>query len=235
MPTDWPECDWREKGSPGANPKASKRFTRQRPAPAVTRDAYMSVNAVSPTGKGRTDDTSAMRKWMAISSKSLETARADLLEIIRTPTLAAGAGGLDHWMRANELVETLSQQGLLGVNADRLQSLVTLISETVGTLGLELAVTEAEVLANNGDIDGALAIIFDRLDEAFSSGAFGQVNKWLGAIDTDRFSSDVLLGVLAASFPAKSELPARQIFWCCVKETFARRDVSEDHLLAGLE
>ena len=94
-----------------------------------------------------------------------------------------------------------------------------------------LELTEAKSLEEKGNLDGALAIIFDRLDQAFTSGMFEEADQWLKEIRHQSLSPDLLVGILAASLPAKDKLPSRSHLWRRAKETLA----NEKHLLTGLE
>lgn len=88
---------------------------------------------------------------------------------------------------------------------------------------------------HQGNTDSVLDDIFDQMDNLLLAGEFTALNKVIAGLDTERLSIDALLAVLTISLPAKSELPARCIFYRAVERLLHERGEFRDGLLSGLQ
>jgi hypothetical protein len=86
-----------------------------------------------------------------------------------------------------------------------------------------------------GRIDAALDILYDRVDDLLKARDFSTVDELLRQADVSSFSVDVLLGLLTATLPGRSKLPARSKFFRDVEVCIKERGEWEFGLLAGLE
>lgn len=86
-----------------------------------------------------------------------------------------------------------------------------------------------------GRIDTALDALYDRVDDLLKSEDFPALGAMLRQADVESLSTDILLGLLTATLPARSKLPARAQFFAEAEASIKSRDEWEDGLLAGLE
>jgi len=77
--------------------------------------------------------------------------------------------------------------------------------------------------------------IYSWADELMRAGRFQYLNAAISAFHPDDMTTDNLLGVLTATLPAKSKLPARKAFFQAVERILTARGEMESGLLAGLE
>ena len=90
-------------------------------------------------------------------------------------------------------------------------------------------------LEKHGHIDSALDVLYDRVDDLLKAQQFTVLDDLLRQVDVDSISVDVLLGLLTATLPARSKLPARPKFFADVETSIKTRGAWENGLLAGLE
>src|SRR5881394_2173484 len=90
-------------------------------------------------------------------------------------------------------------------------------------------------LERRGHIDAALDVLYDRMDALLKTKQFAAIDTLLHQANVDSLSIDVLLGLLTASLPARSQLPARSKFYAQAVTSIKRRGEWEDGLLDGLE
>ncbi|SRR6266568_2657385 len=90
-------------------------------------------------------------------------------------------------------------------------------------------------LEKGGHVDAALDVLYDRMDALLKAKQFTVMDALLKEANVDSISVDVLLGLLTASLPARSKLPARSSFYAEAEASIKRRGEWEDGLLAGLE
>lgn len=83
--------------------------------------------------------------------------------------------------------------------------------------------------------DAALDLLYDNVDELLRGGRFAELGRLLDAVQTAEYSADLLLGLLTATLPARSRLPARAAFFERVQRTLQQRGELESGLLTGLE
>lgn len=88
--------------------------------------------------------------------------------------------------------------------------------------------------ADNSNLDAALDIIFDEVDEMLLAGEYDRVNRLLAEMSTDAIPVELLIGVLTATLPARNQLPNRASFLARVEQTLRDRGELEDGLLGGL-
>ena len=90
-------------------------------------------------------------------------------------------------------------------------------------------------LERRGHIDAALDVLYDRMDALLKAKQFAAMDALLQQANVDSLSIDVILGLLTASLPARSRLPARSKFYAEAETSIKRRGEWADGLLAGLE
>jgi hypothetical protein len=67
-------------------------------------------------------------------------------------------------------------------------------------------------LFDAGNVDDAMYMVADWVDRMFCSGAFFAVDEVLGMVDAAHLDEDMLVGFLAATYPARHLLSARVKF-----------------------
>lgn len=85
-----------------------------------------------------------------------------------------------------------------------------------------------------GHSDLALDIIYDEIDDLLRARRFALCTSILDGTDTAQCSADILLALLTATLPAKSELPTRLLFFQRVERELGQRHECEEGLLDGL-
>lgn len=99
----------------------------------------------------------------------------------------------------------------------------------------ESFIRHARRLDERGQTDIALDLIFDQIDEMLLAGQFECVNELLADIPTDKYSLELLLGILTATLPAKNRMPVRAAFFERVSRTLENRGERNEGLLVGLD
>lgn len=99
----------------------------------------------------------------------------------------------------------------------------------------ESFVHRARRLASRGQIDSALDLIYDQIDELLLSSDFDRVDRTLSEASPDDLPLPILLAILTATLPAKGRLQARSAFFESVQRSLKERGEFEDELLVGLE
>jgi hypothetical protein len=94
---------------------------------------------------------------------------------------------------------------------------------------------QAKRLAQRGQIDSALDIIYDQVDELLLAGEFHQVDDLLASATPEQLSIDLLLALLTSTLPAKSKLSNRSAFFRRVEDALQSRGELRDGLLIGLD
>lgn len=77
--------------------------------------------------------------------------------------------------------------------------------------------------------------IYSWADELMRAGRFQYLDAAIAAFHPEEMTTNNLLGVLTATLPAKSKLPARKAFYHDVERILTARGEMEPGLLAGLE
>lgn len=93
----------------------------------------------------------------------------------------------------------------------------------------------ANRLAEQGRVDAALDLIFARVDETFRRGDFADCDHLLRRLAVADYSTDILLGLLTATLPARSLLASRPDFYSRTEDEIQRRGEMEPGLLTGLD
>ena len=93
----------------------------------------------------------------------------------------------------------------------------------------------ANRLAEQGRVDAALDLIFARVDETFRRGDFFDCDHQLQHLAVGDYNTEVLLGLLTATLPARSLLPSRPDFYSRTEAEIFRRGEMEPGLLTGLD
>ncbi len=99
----------------------------------------------------------------------------------------------------------------------------------------ESFVARAQRLDQAGHGDAALDLIYDSVDELMRSGALGQLDALLAHLAVADLSTDILLGILTATLPARTSLPARRKLFPEIEHALRGRGHHEDGILTGLE
>lgn len=233
MPTTWDNCDFMA----GAGMKTISGAGAQDDAFAAFSHALRPAKERALESRRKKARSFRPNRWSIRSKKPRSFAILEAIsrfEKIIIPARNAGSIDSDDVQRAKSILAELSDAAG-AASIKRVSRLLDSVRDVIESLGLEVALAEAEASVRQGNVDSALAIVFDRLDNAFVSGAFCHVDQWLAGMAIDDVSSDVLIGILAASLPAKRELRQRHDFVARVVESLERRGLSEDGLLTGLD
>jgi hypothetical protein len=136
--------------------------------------------------------------------------------------------------RLESILRDAEYQGKLG---DVIDSFGKMVAEKAGKEETTIAsfLDQARRLDQLGQTDTALDIIFDQIDEMLLAGEFDRMNQLLIDTDTERYSVDLLLGILTATLPAKGLLPGRAELFPRVEQTLQSRGELKEGLLVGLD
>ena len=96
-------------------------------------------------------------------------------------------------------------------------------------------VRTAQRLEKRGQIDEALDLVYDSVDDMMRKLRFTELAKILATVQTADLSTDLLLSLLTTTLPARSQLPSRKQFFHRVEASLKERGEYENGLLAGLE
>lgn len=103
------------------------------------------------------------------------------------------------------------------------------------TRRMENFVQRAERLSKAGNIDAALDIIYDNVDSLLSEGKLTTLDSLLKSAEVNALSTDLLLGLLTSTLPAKTKLLSRKDLFQAVEGELRKRKEWEDGILTGLE
>lgn len=121
------------------------------------------------------------------------------------------------------------------VSSDKIRVLIGLIAPEHSAMNAtDSFIDHAQRLASKGQIDAALDLVYDQVDEMMLASKFDELNQVIDALDTDGLSLDIILGVLTITLPAKSKLTARAKFFDAAKQTLMIREEYREGLLNGL-
>jgi len=84
-------------------------------------------------------------------------------------------------------------------------------------------------------IDYLLDDLYINIDSILKANDFQKCDEILRNLDIRNTNTDLLLGYLTATLPAKSKLPFRQEFYKNVEELTKQRGEYEESLLRGLD
>ena len=97
----------------------------------------------------------------------------------------------------------------------------------------------AAQLAQVGQRDDAIDIIYDHMDAGMSAGAFEPLNQVVASADVDALTVEVAIGLLTAANWNQSKIPSYPTFYAKVRDAIARRDGKTEEeanwVLKGLE
>lgn len=85
-----------------------------------------------------------------------------------------------------------------------------------------------------GQTDAALDLLYEAIDERLRHGRFTDLDELLAKVSVETLSIDMILGLLTATLPATSQLPARNRLRVEAETVLRNRGEYEDGLLAGL-
>lgn len=83
-------------------------------------------------------------------------------------------------------------------------------------------------------MDQRLDKLYDEVDLLMREGKFEELNLLIKRLIVKDLETDILLGYLTATLPAKSKLPFRQVFVARCCKTIKDRGEFEEGLLKGL-
>jgi hypothetical protein len=93
----------------------------------------------------------------------------------------------------------------------------------------------ARHLVEKGNIDSALDLIYDQIDEMLRKAEFSKLDLVLAELPVSDLSIDLLLGILTATLPARSRLSNRAHLFAEIVGVLTERREYQDGLLTGLE
>jgi hypothetical protein len=99
----------------------------------------------------------------------------------------------------------------------------------------ESFIRRARRLDAQGRTDAALDLIYDSVDELLRSNQFPEIDAIVARVAVEDCSTDILLGLLTATLPARTKLLLRKHFFWAVDRNLKTRPEYEGGLLAGLE
>lgn len=116
---------------------------------------------------------------------------------------------------------------LLSIVVIEMKRIQNIVSKSLAEL------TQTIVYWNEDNIDNVLDAIYDTIDTEMTNGNFSDIDCWLDemfkSILVLGIPTDIFLGILTATLPAKSKLPNRNSFTKVVKK------YCDEELLQGLE
>jgi len=86
-----------------------------------------------------------------------------------------------------------------------------------------------------GYTDAALDLLYDSVDEMLRSAKYSEIDSLLHDTVVHECSTDILLGLLTATLPARSKLTCRKEFFADTDRVLKCRPEYEKGLLTGLE
>lgn len=98
-------------------------------------------------------------------------------------------------------------------------------------------IEKAKILAESGRVDAATDLIFRTIDNLMRDEELDEIDSIIENIDCDELGEDLLLGVLTATLPVKSQLKNRNQFVKSIEEFFLEKYGPEKstELLSGLK
>ncbi len=96
-------------------------------------------------------------------------------------------------------------------------------------------IERANRLDVSGRTDAALDLLYDSVDEFLCRGELAKLNSYLSCVVAADLTINILIGLLTATLPARSRLPARRALFMEVDAELRRRNEFEEGLLTGLE
>ncbi len=103
-----------------------------------------------------------------------------------------------------------------------------------GSIDLQF-LANAVALERAGDLRSSLALIYRRIDEMMRLGMIALIDEELCSVGEAEIGSDVLLGLLTATLPVKSQLPSRPTLFKKTKRVLKSRGHYEPGILDGLK
>ena len=89
-------------------------------------------------------------------------------------------------------------------------------------------------LEASGQQEQSLDIIFDKLDDWLLAEDFDRCSSFLTDVQVDQLSTAQLLTILTVTYPAKTKLTTRRVFFDQVRKTLKARGENIASLLSGL-
>jgi hypothetical protein len=119
----------------------------------------------------------------------------------------------------------LKKRGASPEQFERLRSLLnkTLEKDLNELDSVENFAARAQRLETKGNIDAALDLIYDSVDELFLANRLDQCDKILQNLQAVDYSVDVLIALLTSTLPASHLLPSRKQFFTEVERILTQR------------
>ncbi len=89
-------------------------------------------------------------------------------------------------------------------------------------------------LANTGEIDAALDILYDKMDRLLVNREFSVADAAMSSVDIESFPIDISLGLLTITLPAAAKLPSRKLFFQELKQQLRAGGEDAERILVGL-
>lgn len=95
--------------------------------------------------------------------------------------------------------------------------------------------SSAIAIERQGNLRASLAIIYRRVEELMREGMLETLDDEIASVPAEEMGTDVLLGLLTATLPAKRKLPSRLQLFRSTRKTLKMRGHFEPGVLDGLE
>lgn len=96
-------------------------------------------------------------------------------------------------------------------------------------------IEQAKRLEAIGQLESAIDLIHDRVDEMFRAGQFHQCNEMVKSLCPQALSTDMIFSVLVATLPTKSKLEARTEFFQKAEKAVSQRPEWKPGMLDNLK
>jgi hypothetical protein len=93
----------------------------------------------------------------------------------------------------------------------------------------------AIVMDRQGNIRASLALIYRRVEEMMREPMLEALDEEIASVPAEEMGTDVLLGLLTATLPAKRKLPSRPQLFRSTRQIMKKRGHLEPGVLDGLE
>ena len=184
------------------------------------------ASPVNVTAALTTGSLSSITIFISHSRREHVQGLTEMLQNLKSARIKA-----DPYVEIDEAIRTLIGTGI----EQRLAKVLGTPHLSKKRASLEELLGPALQLERHGRIDSALDALYDRVDDLLKTGEFEALNDMLQDARVGSLSTDVLLGVLTATLPARSKLPARAKFFHDAGAAIRGRGEWENGLLAGLE
>lgn len=146
--------------------------------------------------------------------------------------------------RVNDLIQPLFSSRESTVHSSDLSLFIGSLEKPLECHTVELTKLEEKhstllegsvALARLGNVDAALDLLYDRVDELLCGGNFEEIDRMLREASPTVMPTELAIGVLTASLPARGRLRFRGVFFDKVEQLLEQRGERDARLLRGLE